>query len=99
MELSTRLGLPTRLELKAKYLAVITEVGKGMRGQKDYNPDAYAEAMVPAVNAQRILRGLDTVNLETVMRIETLALGHSDYSEKFALYCAELAMGESNIIA
>lgn len=33
------------------------------------------------------------VPLELIERVERQAVGHSDYTMKFALYCAELALG------
>lgn len=47
--------------------------------------------MYETVNAIRAERGLAPVPVEDVTRVERLAVGHSDYSRKFALYCAELA--------
>jgi hypothetical protein len=43
------------------------------------------------VNAIRADRGLRPVPVEAIVRVERQAVGHSDYSRKFALYCAELA--------
>jgi hypothetical protein len=53
--------------------------------------------MLGAVNAERLIRGLGPVIREMFMRVEQLAVGHSDYSTKLALYCAELAIGEIDI--
>ena len=47
--------------------------------------------MHETVNAIRSERGLHAVPVEDIIRVERLAVGHSDYSLKFALYCAELA--------
>jgi hypothetical protein len=33
--------------------------------------------------------------LSSVQRAERQAVGHSDYSKKFALYCAELVLKEN----
>lgn len=46
--------------------------------------------MFNAVNGLRRERGLDPVSLDEVKRAESLASGHSDYTRKFALGCAEL---------
>lgn len=43
------------------------------------------------VNEIRAERGLPPVPVEDILRVERQAVGHSDYSLKFALYCAELA--------
>lgn len=48
--------------------------------------------MLTKVNHERALLGKPIVMLETLERRERLAVGHSDYSEKFALYCAELVL-------
>lgn len=47
--------------------------------------------MHDTVNAIRSERGLSPVPVEDIVRVERLAVGHSDYSMKFAFYCAELA--------
>ncbi len=47
------------------------------------------------INAHRaIVRGVCPVPMSHVIRAESNALGHSDYTSKFALYCVELALGE-----
>ncbi|MFF8932398.1 hypothetical protein ACF1AO_34610 [Streptomyces longwoodensis] len=43
------------------------------------------------VNEIRAERGLPAVPAEDILRVERQAVGHSDYSLKFAFYCAELA--------
>jgi hypothetical protein len=53
---------------------------------------AYERArMHETVNAIRSDRSLPPVSVDDIVRVERLAVGHSDYSSKFALYCAELA--------
>jgi hypothetical protein len=52
---------------------------------------AYERARMHAkVNEIRTDRGLPHVPLEDIMRVERQAVGHADYSLKFAFYCAEL---------
>jgi len=46
-----------------------------------------------AVNQHRAARGLDPVSDEDIRPLESQAEGHSDYAHKFALYCANLAVG------
>ncbi|MFE9832477.1 hypothetical protein ACFYPK_28080 [Streptomyces halstedii] len=46
--------------------------------------------MHQGVNEIRAEYGLPPIPLEVVTRVEGLAVGHSDYSWKFAFYCAEL---------
>lgn len=47
--------------------------------------------MHDTVNAIRAERGLPALPVDDIVRVERLAVGHSDYSLKFAFYCAELA--------
>ncbi|WP_030188203.1 hypothetical protein [Streptomyces violaceorubidus] len=47
--------------------------------------------MWKAVNALRADQGRPAVSLDDVVQVERQASGHSDYSRKFAFYCAELA--------
>ncbi|MFE7485425.1 hypothetical protein [Streptomyces sp. NPDC057552] len=47
--------------------------------------------MHQGVNDIRAERDLPHISLEEIVRVERLAVGHSDYSRKFAFYCAELA--------
>jgi hypothetical protein len=72
--------------------------------QRDQRPDlvdgpdgpecewaAYERArMHETVNEIRAERNLPPVPVEDIVRVERMAVGHSDYSSKFALYCAEL---------
>ena len=51
------------------------------------------EAMTSWVNLLREQRGLPPVAEAEVARVERQAAGHIDYAEKYALYCAELAIG------
>jgi len=50
------------------------------------------ETMWKAVNSIRLQRGRPAVSVEEVERVENQAVGHIDYSQKFALYCAKLAL-------
>ena len=54
------------------------------------------ETMTSAVNLARTNRGLDPVTLTDVARVEQQACGHVDYFQKYAFYCAELAIGINN---
>lgn len=49
--------------------------------------------MWQAVNRLRHDRGRPALAVEDVERAERMAVGHTDYSRKFALYCAELVTG------
>jgi len=46
------------------------------------------KVMLDAVNAERFRRGLPPVT--DIGAAERCAMGHIDYTEKFALYCAEI---------
>lgn len=50
------------------------------------------DVMWKAINAIRLQRGRPGVTIEEVRRMENCAKGHVDYSRKFALYSAELAL-------
>ena len=50
--------------------------------------------MMDEVNAVRKEINKPPVEMRDVTWIENMAAGHSDYSSKFALYCAELALDE-----
>jgi len=51
------------------------------------------QMMLGMVNHLREERGLDDVTIEEIESVESMATGHSDYAKKFALYCADLAVG------
>jgi hypothetical protein len=53
------------------------------------------QGMLAAVNQARAERGLLPADPAAVRRAENMACGHVDYAAKFALYCAELALGYS----
>lgn len=46
--------------------------------------------MWQAVNRMRRGRGKSPLSMDEVERVERLAVGHTDYTPKFARYCAEL---------
>ena len=48
------------------------------------------EVMMHAVNKFRDAQHKPFIGWKEISRIESMAAGHSDYSSKFALYCAEL---------
>jgi hypothetical protein len=49
------------------------------------------EVMADRVNLLRARRGLGPVSIEEIGRKERLAIGHVDYTSKFAIGCADLA--------
>ena len=50
------------------------------------------KVMLQAVNAVRLQRKRPQISVEELHRVEEMAVGHVDYSQKFALYCAQLAL-------
>lgn len=54
------------------------------------------QAMLTAINRKRQLRQLPEIDELALLRWERQASGHVDYSKKFALYCAWLALGIEN---
>jgi hypothetical protein len=63
------------------------------RKQRGFNLQAELGAMHVAVNVSRMRRQLAPVTLAAIDMADQMASGHSDYASKFALYCAELAVG------
>jgi hypothetical protein len=53
------------------------------------------DTMWEEVNAARAERGLGPALLTDILHAEQQAVGHSDYTTKYALHCAELAEGVS----
>jgi hypothetical protein len=51
---------------------------------------AERKAMFETVNAIRAKHGFPDIDMMDILSVERSATGHSDYSSKFALYCAEL---------
>ena len=50
--------------------------------------------MLTAVNEARAAQALPPVPIAAIERVEGSATGHSDYTRKFAWYCAELVRQE-----
>jgi hypothetical protein len=48
------------------------------------------QVMLDAVNHERKQLGLDPRPITDIVKVETQATGHVDYTRKFALYCSEL---------
>jgi hypothetical protein len=53
-------------------------------------PRLEREAMWKMVNEERANRSKEALPVEDVQRVEQMALGHTDYGTKYALYCTEL---------
>lgn len=57
------------------------------------------ETMWRAVNEERRKRGEPSIPISAVEDAENDAAGHVDYLPKWALYCAELVVGEREVPA
>lgn len=79
--------------------AMLAVLGAQQDKRNDYDGlswiDAELDVMHRAVNVERENRHLPAVELAVVKAVERYASGSTDYSSKFALYCAELALGVS----
>jgi hypothetical protein len=78
-------------KLQELLLAILSKA----QGQRGIRRDWIAfeqQTMLDAVNRMRAERGDQPITLATLLKKERLAVGHVDYSSKFALYCAELVM-------
>ena len=53
------------------------------------------EAMFKAVLLERAKLGKGPISMDLLYRHERMALGHSDYQRKYALYATELVLDES----
>lgn len=54
--------------------------------------DKEREAMLSEVNRQLVNRQKSEISMDQLIRAEHLAVGHTDYSSKFSLYCAEIIL-------
>lgn len=79
------------LEVRDRLLAVL-EIQQTRRGQYSVLEWIAEERRVmhDAVNAERLARRLPPIDVAEIARMERHALGHHNYTDKWALYCAEL---------
>jgi len=91
--MNTRQLVIRRVELQGLFLNRLVESQKQRKVRADW---VFFErgVMLAAVNEERTRSNLPPCCVEMIEKVERLAVGHSDYSSKFALYCAELALGE-----
>ena len=52
------------------------------------------EMLLSEINSQRGAAELAPITMRDLRRVETMACGHSGYSHKLAIYCAELCVGD-----
>lgn len=69
---------------------VVSVDADGEPTQVPFFIDFEMRAMLAQINDHRARHGHDPVVLADVARVERRACGHSDYSSKYALYCADL---------
>lgn len=84
---------PRLIDVRDAILAALTR----QQSKRDsYDLDGWIAAerqvMLSATNAWREKLGSLPVTESDIRRVEQWACGHSDYSSKFALYCAEIAL-------
>jgi hypothetical protein len=82
-------GVPLNPDYRRFYEA-LTQAQSKRKRQTDWVAFE-AAIMLHEVNAFRAERGKAPVDMTTLKKAEGGALGHSDYTRKFALYCLELA--------
>jgi hypothetical protein len=82
------------LELQASMLKTLTKAQECRKTHSDWH-QLEMQVMLNAVNNERGARVLSPITMQQLERVEVGARGHCDYSRKFALYCAELALGLS----
>ena len=84
-------------ELQTRFLALLQRAQKERPSRQKWSGDVpewvnfEGATMLRAVNAERTAAGKQTVDMAQLRHAEQGALGHCDYTTKFALYCAELA--------
>lgn len=80
-------------EVKASLLDVLSK----QQARRDSYSDLMwiqdeSNRMLRETNDWRGLLGKRPVAIEAIAKVETWACGHTDYSSKFALYCAEIVL-------
>lgn len=85
-----------KIELRDHLLEVLSKAQKKYRAECEGTEwiEQERNAMFEEVNRQRAVREQPPVLLKDLMKLETMACGHVDYSSKFALYCAELVLDD-----
>lgn len=98
----------TKLEVRDHLLRVLSKAQKERKKRQDMVQDTdspYSKenpgwvlferrTMLDEVNRLRAEKGQTPVTPRDIIKVENQALGHSDYSSKFALYCAEISLGK-----
>lgn len=83
----------TRLELRD---LLVQSFARKQKQRKGVAPEVWIEAELKwaafEVNSRRTAVGKPPLILDEIRRVESSARGHTDYTEKFALYCVELVL-------
>jgi hypothetical protein len=98
-----------KLGLRDRLLSKLEQAMRVRSKRQRYVPDGHGRTepgwvafertvMAAAVEAERRARGLLDASAERLRRAERLAVGHTDYAEKFALYCAEIVLDEDGAL-
>ena len=77
------------LALRDRFLIALGKIQDQRNSNKDWITHERV-VMSTLVQEERSKRGLPRLGLKDIEQAENLALGHTDYSRKFCLYCAEL---------
>lgn len=77
-----------------KYRDMLAGLTSGPDGEPECEWAAYERSVMhEEINRIRTQSGRSPISLDVMWkRAESQAVGHSDYADKFALYCAELAL-------
>jgi len=84
-------------KLTGDFLRVLGDAQKHRSAKSGWVGDEFEwviyerEVMHRAINAVCLQRGRPLVTIKEVRRVEGMAVGHVDYSQKYAFYCAQLA--------
>ena len=79
-----------RPELRGKSMVVVNVLGR-QQGREAFNVYE-VEEMLKAINLYRETYKRPLVDIQDIWRADQLAAGHSDYPEKMARYCADIAI-------
>lgn len=82
-----------RIKLRDSMLKVLSTAQEQRKTREDWI-QFERDTMFDAVTRERAKLGKGPRTMKDLMVVENLACGHSDYSSKFALYCAELVLDE-----
>lgn len=98
-------GIRTKLAIRDQMHTTLTRIQQQRHLRQEVDADGQPGwvgfeigVMWDQTNALRAGAGLPEIPLAAFEAIERQAVGHSDYTAKLALYCAELAVGEGRSV-